>query len=156
MPAERTVIDLTDRFWSKVGEDPSTGCWDWNAYCTPDGYGMFNVKHRTKRYAHRLAYESVVGLIPKGLQLDHLCRNRACVNPAHLEPVTQRENLRRGDGFPGRNARKTHCPKGHLLSGANVYVARKGTRRFRHCRACHRERDAARKRYRRATTEPRA
>jgi hypothetical protein len=91
-------------------------------------------------YAHRVAYVLSVGPIPKGLTIDHLCRNRGCVNPTHLEAVTQRENtLRSPIALAALNAAKTHCPKGHPYSGANVEL--RG--RSRGCRSCHQERSRA-------------
>lgn len=87
--------------------------------------------------AHRVAYEATVGPIPKGLQVDHLCRNRLCVNPSHLEAVTPAENKRRGFSPPAINARKTHCIHGHELAGANVYY-RKDRPGRRQCRECER------------------
>lgn len=105
------------------------------------GYGRLRVGGVTY-LAHRLAYEVFVGPIPDGLTLDHLCRNRACVNPAHLEPVTLAENKRRGMSDPARNARKTHCDKGHEFTAENTYVTSEG---YRTCRACRRA--FARRRY---------
>lgn len=108
---------IIDRFMSKI-EKASSGCWNWMGSIVPGGYGKFNVEKNKVRKcfnAHRWAYEYFKGPIPDGLTLDHLCRNRRCVNPDHLEPVTIRENLLRGNGVPARNARKKRCPKGHLL-----------------------------------------
>lgn len=101
---------LPDRFWSKVERTES--CWLWTAAVDPMGYGRFYVSPGRTGLAHRVAYELVVGPIPSGLVLDHLCRTPACVNPAHLEPVTLAENLRRGDR---PHAGKTTCPLGHAL-----------------------------------------
>ena len=91
--------------------------------------------------SHRLAYELEIGPIPAGLEIDHLCRVRNCVNPAHLEPVTHAENIRRGTGPLAENARKTECVHGHPLEGANLYV-RPGDG-HRQCRACNTARSAA-------------
>lgn len=86
--------------------------------------------------AHRFTYELIAGEISDGLTIDHLCRNRCCVNPDHMQPVTQAENLLRGDGFVGVNARKTRCVNGHEFTDENTYVRPNGRRV---CRACHRE-----------------
>jgi len=96
------------------------------------GYGTIYA-NGASRLAHRVAYELVVGPIPDGLHIDHLCRRPICVNPAHLEAVTQRENTRRGNGATARNGRKTHCPAGHEYTDGNTYLARTGRRTCRSC-----------------------
>jgi hypothetical protein len=137
---------LAERFLSKIQGDTlrADECWEWTA-SKIGGYGRFSVgQHRTVA-AHRWAYEALVGPIPDGLTLDHLCRNRACVNPAHLEPVTMRENVLRGFNPCAINARKTECPKGHPFDEVNTY--RKPSRpQLRYCRTCERDGDRERKR----------
>lgn len=134
---KRTVRPWRDRFWEKVGKDGPDGCWVWTAGTTPNGYGTFTIGGRQEgtRGAHRVAYELARGPIPPGLQIDHLCRNRLCVNPAHLEVVTNRENVLRGVGVTAMNARKTHCKSGHPFDEENTGFNRGGGRR---CRRCHR------------------
>ena len=114
-----------------------SGCIEWPGAKTPGGYGVVRMAQRNY-YVHRLAYEHFHGDIPEGFQIDHLCRNRACANPDHLEAVTQKVNLLRGEGFPARNAAKTHCYRGHPLEGDNLYVRLDGGGRM--CRTCYRER----------------
>lgn len=110
-------------------------CWLWRGGTSGDGYGRFKYERRMVS-AHRLAYELVVGTIPKGKELDHLCRNRACCNPVHLDPVTCRTNLLRGETAAAANVRKTHCPAGHPYDAENTYLRadRPGTRDCKKCR----------------------
>lgn len=103
----------------------------WTGCIHPTGYGKLGRDGHTY-YAHRYVYEQTVGPIPDGMVLDHLCRNRACVNTAHLEVVTQRENVLRGDTIPARNVVKTHCPHGHEYTPDNIYWAA-GHRRCATC-----------------------
>lgn len=137
-----------ERFWPKV--EKTAACWLWVGAIGSGGYGNFYTeasgssgsrKYRTVP-AHRWSYEHLVGPVPEGLHLDHLCRNRACVNPVHLEPVTATENLRRGTGPSAVNGAATHCPLGHPYSEANTY--RVPTTGWRQCRICRRETDRRR------------
>ena len=119
----------------------ANGCWVWTGRMATNGYGQFWDQGRTI-LAHRAAYQALRGVIPAGLELDHLCRNRGCVNPDHLEPVTSQENTRRGLGACGLNARKEVCPAGHAYTPENTYTyPRTGHRR---CRECGRDRDRLR------------
>lgn len=136
----RETKPAIERFMDKV-EKTADGCWDWKGSIAPGGYGKFTVEKNLVRKcfnAHRWAYEYFIGKIPAGLTLDHLCRNRKCVNPSHLEPVTIRENLLRGKGASAVNARKTHCPKGHPLVHSPFPSHQVGQRRY--CPVCSKER----------------
>lgn len=136
--------DELARFTPKYRIDPETGCWVWSASRSSRGYGTFTIRGRTSR-AHRVSYEHHVGPIPADRVIDHLCRNRACVNPEHMEPVTIRENTMRGVGVTAQNACTARCPQGHLLMGENLLMRRQG----RECRECRRAHDrVARKRAR--------
>lgn len=145
------------RFERFVTMSPS-GCWLWGGNTTKGGYGTFTVAGRTHP-AHRWLYEQTYGLIPEGLECDHLCRNPPCVNPDHIEPVTHEENMRRA-----AHARKTHCPKGHPYDEANTRIQiRKRTRRGvtrkyaeRICKTCHRAHANAHKRRKRSKKGGRA
>jgi hypothetical protein len=124
------------RFFARVRLD-LTGCWRWTAGRSDKGYGKF--RWRGEQYAHRVLWLWVVGLIPEGLELDHLCRTPDCVRPSHLELVTHRVNLLRGATIVARCARVTHCPQGHPYAGDNLYLLRGR----RYCRACRAIRKAA-------------
>ena len=136
MPLQSTTRPLPPRFWAKVRARDS-GCWEWTGALTK-GYGLTSLGRRGEGLiaAHRWAYMALVGPIPAELECDHLCRNRACVNPAHIELVTRKENLRRGVGVGksggAHHRKKTHCPQGHDYD----YVGRHG---WRKCRRCERE-----------------
>lgn len=134
------------RFWSKVNKQTESGCWTWAAGKS-DGYGRFD-----RRAAHKISWEWVNGPVPDGLELDHLCRNRACVNPSHLEAVDHKTNVRRGalpDLMRAKAAAQTHCYAGHELSGENL-VLQGPTKQFRTCRTCRARRQ--RERYARSKT----
>lgn len=136
----RRPIPLAERFWPKV--DAAGPCWEWTGALIKGGYGTIRRAGAGSPMdcAHRVAYELLVGPIPEGLHLDHLCRNRRCVNPDHLEPVTCAENLRRGVSFSAINGAKTACVNGHPFTKANTYLTREG---WRQCRTCRSARDAA-------------
>lgn len=125
------------RFWAKVLVTDS--CWLWQAAKYSNGYGAFGVTSRRIRLAHRYAYERLVGPIPEGLQLDHLCRVRSCVRPEHLEPVTAAVNVQRAT----KRGNQDVCKRGHSLSGENLYVSPKGIRGCRSCRSAHAARSRA-------------
>lgn len=138
MPPE-LVRTAETRFWSKVYK-PSivNACWMWQAGFYPAGYGSFWHQGRSN-YAHRFAFELFNGPIAEGFVVDHLCRNRACVNPDHLRVVTHRENIL-ADGsqaLAAANAKKQRCPKGHQIDGRSSHG-----RRF--CRICRRVNDLRR------------
>lgn len=128
-------------FWARVNKNGPNGCWLWTGNKTSKGYGRILVKNSIHKYvrAHRFSYELLVGELPSGLQLDHLCHNPGCVNPEHLQVVTSKENTLRGNGLAAKEAKLTHCPKGHLYNLLNTYFEkRNGKIIARRCRICRR------------------
>lgn len=133
---------LEQRFWEKVREGvpsesaPQLGnCWEWAAGLSC-GYGQFVVMRGHRGYpmrAHRVAYELLIGPIPEGLDLDHLCRHPSCVNPFHLDPVPGKVNTARGNWPSAVNRRKTHCIRGHEFDNDNTYRPPRGNRQCRRC-----------------------
>jgi hypothetical protein len=132
----RLIMGLPVTFWARTRiEDTGyrTPCIAWTAFKLPNGYGRVSFKGQLL-YTHRLAYQEQIGPIPEGLMIDHLCRNRACVNVDHLEPVTNRVNILRGETVPAAMAAKTHCPQGHPYDEANTVWVSGG--HHRRCLAC--------------------
>jgi hypothetical protein len=135
---------VMEKFWAQVQR--GAGCWEWQGAVSSQGYGRYG---KPQMQAHRISYEALVGPIPPGLVLDHLCRNHRCVNPAHLDPVSQKENLRRGIRRT-RQMMQTHCIHGHPLSGDNLRIY-PGTGK-RACKECTKARKKAWRARRRAAT----
>lgn len=147
------------RFWSKIDRRGPSDCWLWIGPVQKNGYGKFS-EGKTTLLAHRVVYEREVGHIHRDLVVDHVCNERLCVNPAHLQIIPQRANVMRGAGVAAQNARKTHCKNGHPLSGANlVLIRQKNGRNERRCRTCEQEKsrqwDAAHREQRAAAARAR-
>jgi len=158
MTTQQTNVDWSrpieavheDRFWSKVDKTAgSQGCWLWKAGLFASGYGSFSMKVEKKQNlrAHRVSYLIAHGTIPNGLYIDHMCRNRRCVNPAHLRAVTPRVNaLENSDCVSATNVAKTHCVRGHAYDAANTLLIHNGkSKGRRYCKTCTRL-DRARRR----------
>jgi hypothetical protein len=135
-----------ERFWPRVNKEggipaynPQLGhCWVWTAGKDNNGYGRFHLRQSNRTaYAHIWAYKKIVGEIPDGLELDHLCRNPSCCNPKHLEPVTHYENFIRGESPLVKNAIKTHCKRGHIFDEKNTRIGKHGERICRPCMKAH-------------------
>ena len=133
---------ITERFFNKIFIADLDGCWLWAGTIEHNGYGRIKGINKNM-FAHRLSYNLFKGMIPDGLQIDHLCRNRRCVNPEHLEPVTSWENLMRGRS----PAHRTQCPKGHKYTTDNTYWWERPNRKnpTRICRQCLHDRNMSRK-----------
>jgi hypothetical protein len=135
---------MNPNFWSKVKKGKY--CWLWTGFCNDRGYGQFHVPMGDGRpiNAHRFAYEELHGPVSRQLDIHHICKNKRCVNPMHLEPVTRKEHP---DSAPSVQRAKTHCPQGHAYSTENTWLHPQ--EKSRHCRMCNRLR--ARARVRRTT-----
>lgn len=131
-----TYTDMVDRLQKSVKID-SNGCWIWQWKLSSGGYGRMSVTSAPNKFrtlaAHRVSYETFIGPIGKDLEIDHLCRVRNCINPKHLEPVTRKENVKRGISFAAINMKKTHCVNGHEYTPENTFIRKNG----RTCRECH-------------------
>lgn len=138
--AARWPLTVEQRFWEKISPEPNSGCWLWTGASRFDGYGHFEVNGKATA-AHRWSYERYVAPIPDGLVIDHKCRVPCCVNPEHLRAVTEHFNIVMvGTSRSASNARKTHCIRGHELSGANVRWGTYRATKHRRCRACEKDR----------------
>lgn len=134
----KPITSVASRFWPRVNFNGPNGCWEWLGQKNEKGYGIIGLggKNCKSIKAHCFSYLTLVCPIPEGFVVDHTCHNPSCVNPSHLEAVTQAVNLQRGISF---NKRKTHCPKGHELFGDNLYVFVSARGSSRSCKECHRQ-----------------
>ena len=140
-----TDAEIEARFWKHVSPEPNSGCWLWTASEDGRGYGQFapfgwrGLHKQGSIKAYKFAYLFYRGSVPDGKELDHVCRNRLCVNPDHLEPVSHRENVLRGDSPSARQARQTHCKRGHEFTAENTWSGDE----HRRCKTCDKVRMAA-------------
>lgn len=140
-PVSRGVsMSVFDRIIRNSVRNPDTGCWEWQGEKNQKGYPRISYRGR-QIAAHRLSFQCFAGDIPDRYEVDHLCKNRGCINPDHLEAVTHIENCRRGD-LGAHMSSRTHCPKGHEYTPENTYVAPRGAR---YCRICLRAKEARRR-----------
>lgn len=142
------------RFWRYVMPEPNSGCWIWMGGLQGKGYASFLWEKGRTRHGHRYIYEKTKGPIPAGLEIDHKCHVRCCVNPDHLEVVTHAENIRRSAhihraAMAAQAAARTHCPSGHAFTEANARVNGDNSR---HCRECCKLRERERRRRLRGIT----
>lgn len=126
-----------------MSSKPEKDCWAWNLSTNQKGYGRI-VRNGKTLLAHRMFYEAMYGKIPTKMTIDHLCRNRACVNPHHMEVVSNRENILRGTSPSAVNAKRTHCVHGHELGGDNLRIFTRNASKRRECRECRRRLGKAR------------
>lgn len=135
------MVDVSKgRLFSRIVVNEATGCWEYLSPLSPSGYGQFALETMGNTIlTHRLMYQIMVGPLPKNLVLDHLCRNRKCCNPEHLEPVTQHENWYRGESPFAINAKKTHCKRGHEFTEENTKIVKGRIGPARQCKTCSRE-----------------
>jgi hypothetical protein len=147
----RGRLSPRERLLSNISVD-ANGCWNWGLTIDNQGYGRIGLKQK-KGLAHRIAYQELVGPIPDGLVLDHLCRNRKCCNPSHLEPVSNRENILRGTSQSAINSAKVCCTNGHEFDAGNTRYDKLGKR---HCRKCCAIRSAKYQKLKSSNLEPRA
>lgn len=125
-------MELPKRIEDKINKQGPNGCWLWTGSLNKYGYGQTSIDRKRGVQSHIVVYQILVGEIPTGMELDHLCRVRPCVNPDHLEVVTHKVNIQRGDSG-GPQLRRTHCPAGHPYDEVNTYHTPKGKRACRQC-----------------------
>lgn len=142
VPPPKKILSIKERFLKHADVGEHDECWNWTGNTSVHGYGISCAIKGIKTPAHRVSYKIYCGEVPDGLQIDHLCRNRLCVNPMHLEAVTIQENIRRGMAVSSINRRKTHCKYGHPFDEKNTRIWTGEKIRMRICRTCRRKRES--------------